>query len=80
MYHRFLVPYVFILREYFKIHSADGTEVFNQQGCKYSLPYGTALEVPFGSTNHIMVEIFLEYRWSDVKVKYSVLNQGLNSG
>lgn len=74
------MPYIFSLSEHLKISKADGTEVFYQQGCKSSLPYGTVLEVPFESGNHFLLDVSLEYRWSAVSIKYNILKDGFNSG
>ena len=70
----------FFHSEYVKLLRADGSEVFNQQGCNSSYPAGTALEVPYGAANQLILDVFLEYRWSAVNIKYSILNQGLDSG
>ena len=66
--------------ELFRILHSNGTEVFNHEGCQSSLPYGTSLEVPIGITNHIILQIVLEYRWSAVKLEYDISSQGLDSG
>ena len=68
------------LSERIRIFHSNGTEVFNHEGCQSSLPYGTSLEVPIGATNHIILQIILEYRWSAVKLQYDILSQGLDSG
>ena len=66
--------------EHFKILKSDGSQVFNQEGCRSSLPYGTVLEIPFGAANYLLLSILLEYRWSAVNIKYIILKDGLNSG
>ncbi|PFX28263.1 Transmembrane protease serine 5 [Stylophora pistillata] len=65
--------------EHVKIFHEDGTELFNQGGCQSSLPYGTSLEIPFGFSNHITVDISLQYRWSAVNIQYIISKQGHNS-
>ena len=76
----FFSLFVFALSEHLKILKSNGSAVFNQGGCRSSLPYGTVLEVPFGAANYLLLDIRLEYRWSDVKIKYITLKDGLNSG
>lgn len=66
--------------EHIKILHSTGTEVFKHEGCQSSLPSGTSLEVPIGTTDHIILEIVLEYRWSVVNLEYDILSQGLDSG
>jgi len=76
-----LLSFAFVVfSEYIKILHSTGTEVFNHKGCQSSLPYGTSLEVPIGTTDHIILEIVLEYRWSAVNLEYDILSQGLDSG
>ena len=74
------MPYIFFLSEHLKIRKADGTEVFYQQGCGSTLPYGTVLEIPFQNGSHFSLDVFLEYRWSAVSIKYKILKDGNNSG
>ena len=66
--------------EHVKLLRPDGYEVFNQEGCNSSYPAGTSLEVPFGDAEHLILDISLEYRWSVVNVKYSIVSRTLNSG
>ena len=76
-----LLSFVFVVfSEHIKILHSNGTEVFNHEGCQSSLPSGTSLEVPIGTTYHITLEIVLEYRWSAVSLEYNILSQGLDSG
>ena len=70
----------FLPSEYIKILHANGTEIFNHEGCRSFLPSGTFLEVPIGIAKHIKVEMFLEYRWSTIKIQYDILSRGLDSG
>ena len=66
--------------EHVKLLRPDGYEVFNKGGCNSSYPAGTSLEVPFGDAEHLILDISLEYRWSVVNVKYSIVGRTLNSG
>ena len=74
------MTFFFVFSEYVKLLKADGSEVFIQQGCNSSYPAGTALEVPYGATDNIILDVFIEYRWSAVNIKYNILNHGLDSG
>ncbi|XP_022786238.1 uncharacterized protein LOC111326491 isoform X2 [Stylophora pistillata] len=65
--------------EYVKVFHEDGTKLFNQEGCQSSLPHGTSLEIPYGVSNHLTVEISLQYRWSAVSIQYMISKQGHNS-
>ena len=58
----------------------DGSKIFNQEGCNSSHSAGTSQEVPFGDAEHLILDISLEYRWSVVNVKYSIVGQTLDSG
>ena len=58
----------------------DGSKIYNQGGCNSSHPAGTSLEVPFGDVAHLILDISLEYKWSVVNVKYSIVGQTLDSG
>ena len=64
--------------EHVKLLRPDGYEVFNKGGCNSSYP--ASLEVPFGDAEHLILDISLEYRWSVVNVKYSIVGRTLNSG
>ena len=68
----------FPFSEHVKLLRPDGYEVFNQGGC--NSPYPASLEVPFGDAEHLILDISLEYRWSVVNVKYSIVGQTLYSG
>ena len=76
-----LSEYTFFFHsEHVKLLEANGFEVFNQQGCNSSHHAGTALEVPYGAADHLILDVLLEYRWSAVNVTYIILTQGLDSG
>ena len=66
--------------EHLMLIKPDGSNIFNQEGCNSSHPAGTSLEVPFGDAEHLILDISLEYRWSVVNVKYSIVGQTLDSG
>lgn len=70
----------FSFSEHVKLLRPDGYEVFNQGGCNSSYPAVTSLEVPFGDEEHLILDISLEYGWSVVNVKYSIVGQTLYSG
>ena len=55
------------------------TEVFNQQGC-VSFATENLLDVQFGSSGNISVQVFLESPQSSVKIKFAVLKNGISSG
>ena len=74
------VVFFFSYSEHVKLIKPDGSEVFNQRGCNSSHPAGTSLEVPFGDEEHLILDISLEYRWSVVNVKYSIVGHTLDSG
>ncbi|XP_073248869.1 uncharacterized protein [Porites lutea] len=65
--------------EHLMLITPDGSKIFNQGGCNSSHPAGTSLEVPFGDAEHLILDISLEYRWSVVNVKYSIVGQTLDS-
>ena len=62
-----------------KITDGEGTKVFNQQGC---VPFATEnlLDVQFGSSGNISVQVLLGNAQSSVKIKFAVLKNGLSSG
>ena len=70
----------FAFSEHVRLLRPDGYEVFNQGGCNSSYPAGTSLEVPFGDEEHLILDISLEYGWSVVNVKYSIVGRTLYSG
>ena len=72
--------FFFSFSEHVKLIKPDGSEVFNQRGCNSSHPAGTSLEVPFRGAEHLLLDISLEYRWSAVNVKYSIVGHTLDSG
>ncbi|KAM7428099.1 hypothetical protein ABFA07_020874 [Porites harrisoni] len=65
--------------EHVKLLKPDGSEVFYQGGCNSSYPAGTSLEVTFGDAKYLILDTFLEYRWSVVNIEYSILSQGTDS-
>ena len=77
---RLIFVVFFSYSEHAKLIKPDGSEVFNQRGCNSSHPAGTSLEVPFGDEEHLILDISLEYRWSVVNVKYSIVGHTLDSG
>ena len=77
---RLIFVVFFSYSEHAKLIKPDGSEVFNQKGCNSSHPAGTSLEVPFGDEEHLILDISLEYRWSVVNVKYSIVGHTLDSG
>ena len=72
--------FFFSFSEHVKLLRSDGYEVFNQEGCNFSYPVGTSLEVPFGDAEYFILDISLEYRWSVVNVEYSIVGQTVDSG
>ena len=72
--------FFFSFSEHVKLLRPDGYEVFKKGGCNSSYPAVTSLEVPFGDTEHLILDISLEYRWSVVNVKYSIVGRTLYSG
>ena len=65
--------------EYVKITDGVGTEVFHHQGC---VPFATEnlLDVQFGSSGNISVQVCLGNNQSSVKIKFAVLKNGISSG
>ena len=55
------------------------TEVFNQQGC-VSFVTENLLDVQFGSSGNISVQVYLENAQSSLKIKFAVLKNGISSG
>ena len=72
--------FFFLCSEHVKLLKPDGSEVFYQGGCNSSYPAGTSLEVTFGDAKYLILDTFLEYRWSVVNIEYSILSQGIDSG
>ena len=62
-----------------KITDGVGTGVFNQRGC---VPFATEnlLDVQFGSSGNISVQVYLENAQSSLKIKFAVLKNGISSG
>ena len=62
-----------------KITDGVGTEVLHQRGC---VPFATEnlLDVQFGSSGNISVQVYLENAQSRVKIKFAVLKNSISSG
>ena len=62
-----------------KIIDGGGTEVLNQKGC---LPFATEnlLDVQFGSSGNISIQVYLGNTQSSVKIKFAILKNGISSG
>ena len=54
-------------------------EVFSRRGCD-SLPQGLSVEIPFGNKQSITLGVLLSYRYSSVRLQYSVLHRSLSTG
>ena len=65
--------------EYVKITDGVGTEVLHRRGCA---PFVTEnlLDVQFGSSGNISVQVYLENAQSSLKIKFAVLKNGISSG
>ena len=62
-----------------KIIDGGGTEVLNQKGC---VPFTTEnlLDVQFGSSGNISIQVYLGNTQSSVKIKFAILKNGISSG
>ena len=62
-----------------KISDGTGTEVFNQRGC---VPFITEnlLDVQFGSSGNISVQVYLGNAQSRVKMKFAIVKKGISTG
>ena len=62
-----------------KIIDGGGTEVLNQKGC---VPFTTEnlLDVQFGSSGNISIQVYLGNTKSSVKIKFAILKNGITSG
>ena len=62
-----------------KIIDGGGTEVLNQKGC---LPFTTEnlLDVQFGSSGNISIQVYLGNTQSSVNIKFAILKNGISSG
>ena len=62
-----------------KVIDGSGTEVLNQKGCK---PFTTEnlLDVQFGSSGNISIQVYLGNTQSSVKIKFAILKNGISSG
>ena len=65
--------------EYIKIIDGDGLIAFSRYGYSSS-PWKTFLEVNYGNATNVTVEIYLTYYWSQFKLQYGIVKQGLQSG
>ena len=62
-----------------KIIDGGGTEVLNQKGC---VPFTTEnlLDVQFGSSGNISIQVYLGDTQSSVKIKFAIMKNGISSG
>ena len=62
-----------------KIIDGGGTEVLNQKGC---VPFTTEnlLDVQFGSSGNISIQVYLGNTQSNVKIKFAIMKNGISSG
>ena len=62
-----------------KIIDGGGTEVLNQKGC---VPFTTEnlLDVQFGSSGNISIQVYLGNTQSSVKIKFAIMKNGISSG
>ena len=62
-----------------KIIDGGGTEVLNQKGC---VPFITEnlLDVQFGSSGNISIQVYLGNTQSSVKIKFAIMKNGISSG
>ncbi len=65
--------------EFIKVYDSNGVEAFGRRGCD-SIPPGLALEIPLKSGHNITLAAQLSYKYSNVKVWYTIFNQSLSSG
>ncbi|KAL9979894.1 hypothetical protein ACROYT_G008409 [Oculina patagonica] len=64
--------------EFIKVYDSNGVEAFGRRGCD-SIPPGLALEIPLKSGHNITLAAQLSYKYSNVKVWYTIFNQSLSS-
>ena len=57
----------------------DGLIAFYRYGYSSS-PWKTFLEVSYGSETNVTVEIYFTHYWSQFKLQYGIVKQGLQSG
>ena len=62
-----------------KIIDGGGIEVLNQKGC---VPFTTEnlLDVQFGSSGNISIQVYLGNTQSSVKIKFAIMKNGISSG
>ena len=75
-----IIIFIFLSHsEYVKITDGVGTEVLHRRGCA---PFATEnlLDVQFGSSGNISVQVYLENAQSSLKIKFAVLKNGISSG
>ena len=62
-----------------KIIDGGRMEVLNQKGC---VPFTTEnlLDVQFGSSGNISIQVYLGNTQSSVKIKFAILKNGISSG
>ena len=65
--------------EFVKILDSQGVEVYSQRGCS-SVTSGLTIEIPFSGGSSITLAASLSYRYSYVRVQYTILKQALSLG
>ena len=63
-----------------KIIDGEGTEVFNQDSSSKPFSTETLLDVQFGSSGKISIQMYLGSNPGSVKIKFAVLKNGVFSG
>ena len=71
--------FLFLFSEYVKVIDGNGVIVFNRYGYS-SAPQIPYLEVLFGNSGNITVQIYLSSSYSIFKLRFGILKQGLQSG
>ena len=62
-----------------KIFDSHGVEVYSRRGCN-SVTSGLTVEIPFSGGSSITLAALLSYRYSYVRVQYTILKQALTLG
>ena len=65
--------------EYVKIIDGSGTTVFTRYGYS-TTPQKPFVEVSFGNSENITVQVYLDRRNSNARLQFGILQQGLQSG
>ncbi|XP_020606859.1 MAM and fibronectin type III domain-containing protein 1-like [Orbicella faveolata] len=63
--------------EFVKIFDSQGVEVYSRRGCN-SVTSGLTVEIPFSGGSSITLAASLSYRYSYVRVQYTILKQALS--